>query len=119
MKLEDKQRLKRFWQAKVLLLTSAIGGMTFVIITRVPVILNLHDSISQKPDISHCSQITPAFMRGPCEDATLTIEAAKKEEVYQRLLLENLLLIGMSFGPISALHFSLRHRNPYPLSWSG
>jgi hypothetical protein len=119
MKLEDKQHLKRFWQAKALLLTSAIGGMTFAIITRVPVILNLHDSISQKSAISHCSQVTPAFMRGPCEDVTLTSEAAKKEEIYQRLLLESLLLIGMSFGPISALLFSLRLRNPYPLSWSG
>jgi hypothetical protein len=44
MKLEDKQRLKRFWQAKVLLVTSAIGVISFSIITNVSVALNLYKS---------------------------------------------------------------------------
>jgi hypothetical protein len=123
MKLEDKQRLKRFWQAKVLLVTSAIGGMTFAIITRVLVILNLHHLISQKPAIRQYSQICPAgypsSMCGAFEEFVVFSEEVRTEDLYQRFLLESLFLIGIFLGNIAPLLFGLRLHNPYPLSWSG
>jgi hypothetical protein len=123
MKLEDKQRLKRFWQAKVLLVTSAIGVISFSIITNVSVALNLYSSISQSSAIRQYSQICPARSQiSTCSvfEGFITIsEKLRKEDVKQLLLLE-FILIGISFALIIYLLFcSLQIHDLYPISWSG